>query len=146
MTGNNFPLYRLYGLYNFIDFLLFMDIYQEHILDLYKHPLNKGKLDDAQVHQHEMNSSCGDDLTLHLLFEKDTLKDVKFEGIGCAISIASTSLLTEKVKGMKLSDIEKLNKDDILKLLGIDLSPTRLKCALLSLQALSKGVIEYKKK
>jgi nitrogen fixation NifU-like protein len=92
-----------------------------------------------------MNSSCGDDLTLHLFFEEDHLQDVKFEGIGCAISMASTSLLTEKAKGMKLADIEKMNKDDILKLLGIDLSPTRLKCALLSLQALSKGVIAYKK-
>ena len=122
-----------------------MDLYSEQILDLYKHPLNKGNLDNAQIHQHEMNSSCGDDLTLHLLFEKEKLKDVRFEGVGCAISMASASLLTEKAKGMKLSEIEKLNKEDILKLLGIELSPSRLKCALLSLQALSKGVIEYKK-
>jgi nitrogen fixation NifU-like protein len=120
-----------------------MDIYQEHILDLYKHPLNKGKLDDAQVHQHEMNSSCGDNFTFHLLFEKNKLKDVKFEGIGCAISVASASLLTEKVKGMNIQKIAQLTKEDVLEWLGIKLSPSRLKCALLPLQALSRGIITF---
>lgn len=121
-----------------------MDIYQEHILDLYKHPLNKGNIDNAQIHQHEMNSSCGDEVTFHILFENRKVKDVKFEGVGCAISMASASLLTEKIKGMPIEKIEKLKPDDITDLLNIDLSPTRLKCALLPLQALSKGTIAYK--
>lgn len=120
-----------------------MNIYQEHIIDLYKNPLNKGCLSEAQVHQHEMNSSCGDEITLHLLFKKDKLIDVQFEGVGCAISIASASLLTEKIKGMSLSELQQFTKEDIIHMLGIEISPTRLRCALLPLQALSKGITSY---
>lgn len=120
-----------------------MDIYQEQILDLYKNPLNKGVLEHAQIKQHEYNPSCGDDLTFYLLFEGDTLKDIRFDGHGCAISQASASLLTEEAKGKTIQQIHQMSKENILELLGIELGPTRLKCALLSLQALSRGTIAY---
>lgn len=119
-----------------------MDIYKEHILDLYKNPLNKGKIDNAHIKQHELNSSCGDDITLYFLIEDDKVKDVKFEGHGCAISIASTSLLTEKIKGMELSKIKDISKEDVLDMLGIELGPTRLRCALLPLEAISKAILK----
>lgn len=122
-----------------------MDIYQQQIIDLYKNPLNKGNLEDAQIIQHESNSTCGDDITLYIKFnEKDEVQDIKFEGQGCTISQASASLLTEEMKGKKREDLEKINKEDIIEMLGIELSPTRLKCALLILQALSRGLKNIK--
>ncbi len=122
-----------------------MDIYQEQILDLYKHPLNYGKLEKAQIVRHEINPTCGDEITMYLLFEGDILKHITFEGKGCAISQASASLLTEFSTGKSITELEGIGKATILEMLGIELGPTRLKCALLSLQALSRGVLEYKK-
>lgn len=123
-----------------------MDLYQEQILDLYKNPLNKGKVEHAQIIQHEFNPTCGDEITMYLRFEADILKEISFGGKGCAISQASASLLTDSVKNMTVADLENFSKEHLLELLGIELGPTRLKCALLSLQALSRGVIAYQEK
>src|SRR3989338_8626428 len=108
-----------------------MDIdqmYQEQILDHYKNPRNSGKMENASVHHHEHNPLCGDRLEVYFLIEKGKITGVKIQGHGCAISQASASMLTEKVKGKSMDFIKKLAKEDILEMLGIPLSPVRLKC------------------
>ena len=113
------------------------DMYQEQILDHYKHPRNKGPLAGATKNARDSNPLCGDEVVLHVKVDgSDRIAEVKFEGQGCAISQASASMLTTMVKGIPLSDAEGLAKDAVLKKLGIPLSAVRLKCALLSLHVL----------
>jgi len=113
------------------------EMYQEQILDHYKHPRNKGSLAGATKNARDTNPLCGDEVALHLKVDgSDRIADVRFEGQGCAISQASASMLTTIVKGMSLGDATALDRDAILKKLGIPLSAVRLKCALLSLHVL----------
>lgn len=115
-------------------------LYREHILDLYKSPLNFGQLKNP-THEHtETNSSCGDEITINLIIEKEKVKDVKFSGSGCVISLVSASLLTDRIKNMKIKDIKKINKNEIIKLLKIKINPARMKCALISLSAVKKAL------
>jgi nitrogen fixation NifU-like protein len=116
------------------------DLYQQNILDHWKHPRNSGQLEQATVSYEAVNPLCGDKLRFDLLIEDDTLKDIMFSGRGCAISQAAASMLTEVVKGKPLGEVRALSKDDILDLLGIPIGYTRLKCALLGLKALKVGV------
>ena len=123
------------------------DMYREHILDHYKHPRNFGVLKPAQVDHEANNPLCGDQI--RLMFTVDAankIKDVKFTGRGCAISQASASLLTSRVKGKTLADVKLIDRDEIVKMLGIPISPVRLKCALLSLAVLREGIEIYEKK
>ena len=121
-------------------------MYQEQILDHYKNPRNFGSIENASVHHHEYNPLCGDNVEIFLSIGKDKkISDVKFKGHGCAISQASTSMLTEEVKGKSISEIKTMTKDDILKMLGIPISPVRLKCALLSLDTLKNSVLIFDK-
>ena len=118
------------------------DMYREQILDLYKNPLNKGTLAHA-THEHEKNNPlCGDHVKIQLVVREGVIHDVKFDGAGCVISMASASLITEKIKHMPVSEVELLTKDDVLALLSVELSPPRLKCALLSLDVL-KGSLNH---
>ena len=119
-------------------------IYQEQILDHYKHPRNFGKMDNATVHHHEYNPLCGDEIEMFLVIKENKILDVKISGHGCAISQASASMLSERIKGKKLDELKKLAKDDILEMLGIPLSPVRLKCALLSLDTFKNAIVIYK--
>jgi nitrogen fixation protein NifU and related proteins len=116
------------------------DLYRELILDHYKHPRNHGTLDPHDFSFQDENPLCGDELRIDVrLDELRHVKEVAFSGKGCAISQASASLLTESIIGKSLDEIKLLSKDDILDLLGIELGPTRLKCALLSLKVLKAG-------
>jgi nitrogen fixation NifU-like protein len=120
------------------------DIYREIILDHYRNPRNKGKLPGADVSIHDSNPLCGDEIDIHLKVDGDKIKDVKFEGRGCAISQASASMLTEMVMGKPLTSIRELSKDDILENIGLtSLGPARIKCALLSLKVLKLGMVKY---
>ncbi len=120
------------------------DIYREIILDHYRNPRNKGKLPEADVSIHDSNPLCGDEIDIHLKVDGDRIKDVKFEGRGCAISQASASMLTEMVMGKPLTSIKDLTKDDILENIGLtSLGPARIKCALLSLKVLKLGMVKY---
>ena len=116
------------------------DLYREQILDHYRNPRNFGKLTSITVTASDNLVSCGDRLSMELLIKTGKITDIKFQGEGCAISMASASLLTEQVKNKKIADLKHLGKDDILKLLGINPTPTRLKCALLSLEVLHKAI------
>lgn len=117
------------------------DIYQEYIIELYQNPLNYGKLEDATHKSEVYNATCGDRIELYLKVKNGKIMEAKFGGKGCAISQASASLFTEHIKGRKLDEVLKMGKDDVLKLLKIDLSrnPTRIRCALLPLDALRKA-------
>ena len=120
------------------------DIYREIILDHYRNPRNKGKLPQADVSTHDSNPLCGDEIDIHLKVEQGKIKDIKFEGRGCAISQASASMLTEMVMDKPLTAVKDLAKDDILENIGLmNLGPARIKCALLSLKVLKLSMVKY---
>ena len=116
-------------------------LYREHILDLWKNPLNFGDLPSATHKHKELNSLCGDEIEMQLKVENSIIKEIKFKGRGCAISIASASILTESLKNQKLEKAEELSNKELLEKLKIPLSPARIKCALISLDAL-KGAVK----
>lgn len=120
-----------------------MDLYQEEILEHYKHPHHHGKLEYADVVQREHNPLCGDQLTFYVTFTDDKVADIAFEGEGCAISQASASMLSDEVMGKTIEELKQLQKEDVLDLLGIELGPTRLKCALLSVQGITRAAHHY---
>ena len=116
------------------------DMYREVILDHYKNPRNKGTLDPHDFTYEDENPLCGDKLRIDVrLDEQQRIKEVAFSGRGCAISQASASMLTEAILGKTVDEVKQLTKDDILEMLGIELGPVRLKCALLSLKVLKAG-------
>jgi nitrogen fixation NifU-like protein len=120
------------------------DIYREIILDYYRNPRNFGKIESPDISLRESNPLCGDEIEIHVKFDGDKVKDIKFNGKGCAISQASASMLTEMVMGKSLEEMKKVGKEDILESLGLpNLGPARIKCALLSLKTLKLGVYSY---
>ena len=116
------------------------EIYKENILDHYKKPRNFGRLDNADFVHKELNPLCGDSIEISLKVNKNKIKDIKFDGHGCAISRAAMSMLTEKIKGMNVEDVLNLNHDDIMNMLGIKIGVVRMKCALLSLKTLHNAL------
>ncbi|MBX3028794.1 MAG: SUF system NifU family Fe-S cluster assembly protein [Chloroflexi bacterium] len=119
------------------------DLYRDEILEHYRRPHNFGTLSAPDVSYEGANPLCGDRLTLMLdLDEAGTVTDVAFTGRGCAISQASASLLTDTLRGRSSAELLALGKDDVLELLGIEISPARLKCALLSLDTLQRALAE----
>lgn len=117
------------------------DFYRDYILDHYRNPRNFGRLQDPDAQAEDLNPLCGDQIRMELKVEDGVVSDLRFSGKGCAISQASASMLTEVVKGMKLSDVAKLSKDAVLENVGIGISPTRMKCALLGLRVLKSAAI-----
>lgn len=118
-------------------------LYRDLILDHYRNPQNFGTLPDADATHEEDNPFCGDHIGMQVKVRSQKSKvksivNIRFHGEGCAISTACASMLTEKVLGMTLENAKKLKKEDVLELLGIELTPTRLKCALLPLEVLQK--------
>ncbi|RJR28394.1 SUF system NifU family Fe-S cluster assembly protein [Candidatus Microgenomates bacterium] len=116
------------------------NIYREVILEHYKHPHNFGTLQKPSSSAQESVISCGDEISMELEIKNGKLVDVAFSGQGCAISMAAASLLTDSIKGKEVVKLQALIGDDILSLLGVNLTPTRLKCALLSLEVLHKAL------
>ena len=121
-------------------------MYSEMILDYYRNPKQKGKVVDANVRARDTNPSCGDVIEITAFVSEDVIKDIKFEGKGCAISIAATSMLAESLVGKSLSVVQNMQKDDVLEMLGIPISGIRLKCALLGLKVVKMGVYTYQGK
>lgn len=117
------------------------DLYREIIIDRYKNPRMRGTLDPHDYSYEDDNPLCGDHIRVDLrVDDTGVIQEAAFTGEGCAISQASADLLTETVVGKSLDDVKAMGKDDVLELLGIELGPVRLKCALLSLKVIKAGV------
>jgi nitrogen fixation NifU-like protein len=119
-----------------------MDLFSETILDHYKHPSNKGQLKNPSISMDEVNPLCGDRLHVDLIIDsRGKIKEIGIMPQGCAISTASASILSEKLKGKSIKDIDKMTEKDIFKMLGIEINPGRIKCAMLPLVTIKKALI-----
>ena len=118
------------------------DLYRDYILEHYRRPHNFGVLEGATASHEGANPLCGDRITMQLGIRDGKVAEVAFTGRGCAISQASASLLTDEVKGMTVEAATAYRADDLLELLGIDISPARLKCAMLSLETLDAALAD----
>ena len=122
----------------------FEDMYRENILDHYKNPRNYGSMEEPDATAKGQNPLCGDEVTISLKFAGDgeTIEDIRFEGRGCAISQAATSMLTDIVKGKTAAQVAALPKEELQEEIGIQLTPIRLKCAILGLGVLKVALHE----
>lgn len=123
-----------------------LDIYAETLIYTYEHPNNKGMLSDANAVMHEENISCGDKITVYLELNKGKIKNIKFEGVGCVISMGSADMVIDHLKGKSIRDLEKMTRENLLKVINIDPGPVRMHCATLSLRALKEALFAYEKK
>lgn len=116
------------------------DLYRDYILDHYKHPRNFGKLEPHDLEGEEHNPLCGDELGVEIRVQDGRIADLRFHGHGCAISQAAASIASEELMGMELSEVGQLDADWMIGLLGIPVSATRRKCALLNLKVVRGAV------
>ncbi len=122
------------------------DLYREEIIDHYQNPRNFGKMAAADISYHDYNPVCGDEVEVQLKIGHGKVNEAMFTGKGCAISQAAASMLTEEVKGKSIKVIVTMTKDDMLKIVRINPGPVRIKCAMLALRALQKGIVQYEAK
>ncbi|MBI1919128.1 iron-sulfur cluster assembly scaffold protein [Candidatus Microgenomates bacterium] len=113
-----------------------VNLYREEILEHYQEPHNFGKLEKADSHSRQSNPLCGDDIEMFVKFKNGVIGNVRFEGRGCAICMAGASMLTEYALGKSKAQLTKFSENDMLKMLGIKVSETRRKCAMLALAVL----------
>lgn len=121
------------------------DMYRQQILDHYKNPRNYGEMEDPTFSHVGENPSCGDTIRVDVRLEDDgeTIEYVAFSGDGCAISQASASMLSQKLPGMSVADLKEMDRDDIVDMLGVDISPMRIKCAVLAEKVAQDGAKIY---
>ena len=123
-----------------------MDIYREEFMEIYKHPMNQGKIERPSLVEHGTNEACGDEMDLYLKIENGKVIDAKFEAESCSVGIVSSAILTDEIKGKTLAEVKAFSKKDLLELIGVNLTTSRIKCATLPLETLVKGIEEYERK
>ncbi|WP_459191183.1 Fe-S cluster assembly sulfur transfer protein SufU [Halosimplex sp. J119] len=121
------------------------DMYRQQILDHYKNPRNFGEIEEATFTHVGENPMCGDTIEMDVVLNDDeeVIEQVAFRGDGCAISQASASMLSEELTGMAVEDLEELDRDDVIDMLGVDISPMRVKCAVLAEKVAQDGAEIY---
>jgi len=122
-----------------------LNIYQEEMMEHYKNPHNRGTLTAPDLSAHEKNPFCGDEITLQLKVADGKIVEAMFSGEACAVSVSSSSKVTDFLKGKSLEEARELSKDDVLAMLGVELTTSRVKCATLVLEALQSALKEYGK-
>jgi nitrogen fixation NifU-like protein len=123
-----------------------MDLYRENILDHYRNPRNWGLQDDYTVNEEGINTLCGDKIVIQVDVVEGKIRNMRFEGEGCAISRAAASLLSENVKGQSVKKIEDMSIKNVEELLGVEVPPMRVKCAILALETMQLALACYEKK
>ena len=123
-----------------------MTFYRELLMDHYRNPRNRGRIMDSTFSTAQYNPSCGDSVLFDVVVQEGIIKQITFEGKGCVISQATSSMFTEYFVGKHIDEVLAFQKESIKDVIGIDLGSTRLKCALLSLIALQEGLTEFFKK
>lgn len=120
------------------------NIYREQLMEHYKNPKNRGRIEDAQVEVTENNPMCGDVISMQLKVSDDgMIENVVFDGSACAVTIAASSVLTDALKGKSLDKAKKMSKEELIDLLGVELTTSRVKCASLPLEALHTLIRNY---
>jgi nitrogen fixation protein NifU and related proteins len=120
-------------------------IYREELMEIYKNPRNRGSIPDPSVEIEEKNPLCGDTITLQLNITDGKIKDARFDGTACAVTVISSTYLLDELKGKSLEEVKTMTKDDLLELIGINLSTSRVKCATLVLEGIKHAVEKYEK-
>jgi nitrogen fixation NifU-like protein len=116
-------------------------LYREYIIDHYKNPRNFGELEPHDVEFHDRNPICGDEMGVHIRLDGDRIADLRFHGHGCAISQASASIISDELKGKTVEEVARLDRHFVVDEIGVDLSPTRLKCGLLALKVVQGALL-----
>ncbi len=121
------------------------DMYRQQILDHYKNPRNYGEIEDATFTHVGENPMCGDTIEMDVVLDDDeeTIEAIAFQGDGCAISQASASMLSKRLEGMTIEELETMDRDDVIDMLGVDISPMRVKCAVLAEKVAQDGAEIY---
>lgn len=123
-----------------------MSAYREAIIEHYKNPMNHEVMEDATIDLEDENPVCGDKVHVYLKMEGDKIERVTFQGKGCTISQAATSILTDELPGMTADEALEIDQEEIRELLSVPLSPVRLKCALLGIKVIQQALLNYKAK
>jgi nitrogen fixation NifU-like protein len=120
-------------------------LYREQILDHYGHPRNEGTLEDPDISHERDNPLCGDVVRLEITLQDGKVSQARFTGQGCVISMASASMFTEEIQGKTIAELKAVNDEDIFRMLGIDLGPSRANCGVLPLRVLQEGLAQWEK-